>query len=339
MTRLSASDAIGSWRDLRVAVTGAGGFVGSHLATRLVEEGARVKALVHYNSRNDWGHLRSLPTQVVGKLEVLAGDIREPRAVRELVDGAEVVFHLAALIGIPYSYTSPTDVVQTNVLGTLNVLEAVRDARTPRVVITSTSEVYGTAIYGPIDEVHPLQGQSPYSASKIGSDKLGECYYRSFGVPVVTVRPFNTFGPRQSTRAVIPTIITQALTCDRIRLGSLEPKRDFTFVRDTVDGFVRCAATPACVGEVVNLGTGVEVSVGRVVELVQSILGRSLPVEQDDVRLRPAKSEVMRLLCNHEKASRLTGWEPKHTLESGLTETIEWISKHLDQYQSRAYAI
>lgn len=339
MNQLSASDVIGSWRDRSVSVTGSGGFIGSHLVSRLLEEGARVKALVHYNSRNDWGHLRSLPKDLGGKVEVLAGDLRDPRIVSEIVDGAEVVFHLAALIGIPYSYSSPTDVVQTNVLGTLNVLEAARNARTTRVVITSTSEVYGTALYAPIDEAHPLQGQSPYAASKIGSDKLGESYHRSFGVPVVTVRPFNTFGPRQSARAVIPTIITQALTSECIRLGSIEPKRDFNFVRDTVDGFLRCALTPACVGEVVNLGTGVEVSVGHVVELVQTMLERRLPVVQEDVRLRPAKSEVMRLICNHEKASRLTGWAPKHTLEQGLKETVEWISKHLDQYQTRSYTI
>jgi NAD dependent epimerase/dehydratase len=328
-----------NWEDQQVVVTGAGGFIGSHLVERLVSEGAVVKAFVRYNSRGDPGHIRWLPDKIREKITLVTGDLRDHRAVHELLRGANVVFHLAALIGIPYSYVSPNDVVETNVFGTLNVLNAVRDLDVQRMIHTSTSEVYGTAQYAPIDEAHPLRGQSPYSASKIGADKLAESYYRSFGTPVATVRPFNTYGPRQSARAVIPTIIAQALTCNVIKMGSLKPRRDFTFVRDTVDGFIRVAAAPACLGEVINIGSGVDVTVGEVVQHIEQIIGRSVQVELDDSRIRPAKSEVMRLVCDNRKAAQLAGWKPRAALDQGLRETIEWIAEHIELYPMQCYAI
>ena len=335
----NATSAESRWRGLTVVVTGAGGFIGSHLTARLVREGAKVRAFVHYNSRGDPGHLREFADDVREHLEVVAGDVRDASRVAEIVRGADVVFHLAALIGIPYSYLSPRDVVATNVEGTLNVLEAVRNAGVGRLIHTSTSEVYGTARYAPIDEAHPLQGQSPYSATKIGADKLVESYHRAFGVPVTTVRPFNTFGPRQSARAVIPATIVQALTADAIRLGSLTPKRDFTFVRDTVDGFVRCAASDRCIGEVINIGTGTEVTIGEVVDEVRRIVGRPVPVLADEARVRPVQSEVMRLICDRRKAAELAEWQPTVSLAEGLREPVKWIEAHLDAYPMRAYAI
>lgn len=327
------------WQEKRIVVTGAGGFIGSHLTETLVRAGASVRAFVRYNSRGDHGHLRSLPTDVYNSVEVITGDLRDHSAVRALLHDTHTVFHLAALIGIPYSYVNPNDVVETNVLGTLNVLNAARDLDLQRVVQTSTSEVYGTAQYAPIDEVHPLQGQSPYSASKIGADKLAESYYRSFGLPVTTVRPFNTYGPRQSTRAVIPTVITQALSADSIRLGSLDPRRDFLFVRDTVAGFMACAASPACVGEVINLGTGSDVTVGEIVRQIQLLVDREMPIITENQRVRPAKSEVLRLICDNRKARDLAGWFPTVTLSQGLEETVVWMRMHLEQYKPTVYAI
>ncbi len=329
----------GSYQGRTVVVTGAGGFIGSHLVERLVREGAHVRAFLRYNSRGDPGHLKELSPDVRAAVEIVAGDLRDARRVAETVRGADYVFHLAALIGIPYSYVTPDDVVATNILGTLNALNAARDAGVQRMVHTSSSEVYGTARYAPIDEAHPLQGQSPYSATKIGADKLVESFHLSFGLPVTTVRPFNCYGPRQSARAVIPATIVQALTGDVIRLGSLEPKRDFTFVRDTVDGFVRCALAPRCLGEVVNIGSGVEVSVGDIVQQIRSIVGRNLPVETDEARVRPPHSEVLRLLCSRRKAAELAGWEPRVPMAQGLRETVEWIADHIEDYPVRAYAI
>jgi len=339
MAKLNGHRAQTNWRGRKVVVTGAGGFIGSHLVARLVAEGAQVKAFVRYNSRGDHGNIRLLPSEIQEQLTIVTGDLRDPRAVTELVRGTDIVFHLAALIGIPYSYVNPNDVVETNVVGTLNVLNAARDLGVERLVHTSTSEVYGTARYAPIDEGHPLQGQSPYSASKIGADKLVESYHRSFGVPAVTVRPFNTYGPRQSARAVIPTIITQALASDAIRLGSLDPRRDFTYVRDTVDGFIRAAESPFCIGEVINIGTGTDVTVGEVVRQVLKIVGRDLPIEQDQTRIRPPQSEVMRLVCDNRKAAELAGWKPQVTLDEGLRESVDWIAGHLDLYPVRVYAI
>jgi dTDP-glucose 4,6-dehydratase len=326
-------------KNKRVLVTGAGGFIGSHLTERLVQEGARVRALVHYNSRGDWGLLELLPREIRAELEVTAGDIADLRAVRLAVDSNECVFHLASLISIPYSYEAPQSYVVNNVGGTLNVMQAAVDGGVDRVVHTSTSECYGSARYVPMDEAHPLQAQSPYSASKIGADAVAESYHRSFGLPVATVRPFNTYGPRQSARAVIPTIILQALTGGAVRLGSLAPRRDFNYVDDTVDGFVRAASANGAVGEVVNLGSGREVSVGDVCRLVIERIGRQVHLETEDQRVRPAASEVERLLCDARKAKQVLGWHSTVALEEGLVRTIEWFRMHLERYKPDLYNI
>jgi len=327
-------------RGKKILVTGAGGFIGSHLVEALLEKGAAVRAFVRYNGRNDWGMLSDLPADSQKSIEVLAGDIRDPFFVRKAVQGCDAVFHLAALIGIPYSYVAPADYVATNILGTLNVLEACRSERTPRLVHTSTSETYGTAQYVPIDEKHPLQGQSPYSASKIGADKMAESYYNSFELPVVIVRPFNTFGPRQSARAFIPTVITQALTKDKIVMGSLEPVRDMTFVKDTAEGFITVGMCDKAVGQTINLGVGQGQTIGQMVNIILNLAGKpSLPIEQDPQRIRPSKSEVMRLISNNSKARTLSGWQPKYSLEEGLKETLNWIQNNLKKYRPDQYAV
>lgn len=333
--------AAGTWLGRKVVVTGAGGFIGSHLVSLLLTEGADVTAFVRYNSRGDEGLLRYAKDEHPGtdRLTVVAGDIRDGRAVRELFNGAETVFHLAALIGIPYSYANPTDVVHTNVLGTMNVLNAAVDAGVARVVHTSTSEVYGTAQYVPIDELHPLQGQSPYSASKIGADKLAESYCRSFGLAVTTVRPFNAYGPRQSSRAVIPTIIAQALAGDVIRLGALSTRRDFTFVEDTARGFLLAGASEAAVGDVVNIGSGSDIAISGVIEEVNRILGRETKVVLEENRLRPGRSEVLRLLCDRRKAQGLIGWAPTVNFTDGLRRTVDWVAEHPEMYPTSAYAV
>ena len=327
------------WIGRSVLVTGAGGFIGSHLTERLVREGARVRAFVRYTSRHDIGLLSLLPADLLRSAEVIAGDLRDAEAVREVMRDVEVVFHLGALIAIPYSYIHPREVVETNVLGTLNILMAARDVRTGRVVHTSTSEVYGTAQFVPIGEEHPLQGQSPYSASKIGADKLAESFHRSFGVPVATVRPFNTYGPRQSARAVIPTIIVQVLASHQIRLGALDPIRDFTFVEDTVDGFLRMGLSEGAVGQVVNLGSEDCISVGDLASKILALTGRELPIVCEETRLRPAQSEVMRLHADTEKARRLLGWQPQVSLDAGLKRTIDWIGDHLKLYRPDTYEV
>jgi len=306
---------------------------------RLVAEGAHVRAFVRYNSRNDLGMLKLLPVNTFSRLDIVQGDLRDVEAVRRAVQGVDTVFHLGALIAIPYSYVNPREVIDVNVMGTLNVLSAARDLGTRRVVHTSTSEVYGTAQYVPIDEQHPLQGQSPYSASKIGADRIAESFYRSFGVPVVTLRPFNTFGPRQSARAVIPTIITQALTRDVVKLGSLDPSRDFTFVADTVDGFVRVAAADGVVGEEINLGNDNTIRIGDLVEEILAIVGKSPKVIADPQRIRPDKSEVLKLWASNAKARELMGWEPRVSLSEGLRRTVEWIGDHLDLYRPDEYTV
>lgn len=316
------------WNNKQVLVTGAGGFIASHLVETLVREGARVRAFVRYNSRGDPGLLNLLDEDVRAQVEVVAGDLRDPDAVQSAVRGMNTMFHLGALIAIPYSYLHPVEVVETNVIGTLNVLMAARAHGVERLVHTSTSEVYGTARRVPMDETHPLQGQSPYSASKIGADKLAESFYCTYSLPVVTVRPFNTYGPRQSARAVIPTIISQALSRDEIRLGSLDTKRDFTFVSDTVNGFLCAAKTPRVEGEVFNLGTGSEVSVGELAERVLCILGKDIPIVQEDQRKRPEKSEVMRLLSDNSRARDILGWQPQVGLDEGLGQVIDWIRGH-----------
>lgn len=328
-----------NWQGKSVLVTGAGGFIGSHLAERLAHDGARVRAFVRYNSRGDVGLLRLLPRELYATIEVVSGDLRDGEAVRTAMSGVDVVFHLGALIAIPYSYLHPREVVETNILGTLNVLTAARDLETSRVVHTSSSEVYGTAKYVPIDEAHPLQGQSPYSASKIGADRIAESFCRSFGVPVATIRPFNTYGPRQSARAVIPTIIAQALASDRIRLGALEPERDFTFVADTVDGFLRMGSSDGVTGEEINVGSDDCISIGDLAQQILRIMGRALPIVCEQQRLRPPESEVLRLHANAAKARRLLGWQPQVSLDEGLRTTIDWIREHLELYRPDVYQV
>src|SRR5208337_612572 len=291
------------------------------------------------NSRNDWGLLELLPAAVKDHLEVVAGDITDPFGVARALAGCEVVFHLAALIAIPYSYTAPSQFVAVNCGGTLNLLEAARQQGVGRFVHTSTSETYGTAQYTPIDEKHPLRGQSPYAASKIGADKLAESYYLSFGVPVATIRPFNTYGPRQSARAVIPTIISQALSGDIIRLGSLAPVRDWNYVSDTVEGFIKVAESPRAVGEVINIGSGESVSIGELAEKIVDLLGGNKRIITEDERVRPVASEVMELLCDHRKARELIGWEPRVSLEKGLAGTIKFIQENLSRYKPDIYNV
>lgn len=328
-----------NWNGKKVLVTGAGGFIASHLIERLVTEGADVRGFVRYNSRNDLGMLKWLAPEIFSQLEIMQGDLRDNEAVRNAVRGADTVFHLGALIAIPYSYVNPREVIDVNIMGTLNVLMAARDFGTRRVVHTSTSEVYGTAQYVPIDEKHPLQGQSPYSASKIGADRIAESFYRSFETPVVTLRPFNTFGPGQSMRAVIPTIIVQALTRDEVKLGSLEPSRDFTFAKDTADGFVKVAEAESVLGEEINLGNDNTIRIGDLAEKIFRIIGKTPKIVTDPQRVRPGKSEVMKLWASNEKAKRMIGWEPRISLDEGLKLTIEWISAHLDLYRPDQYTV
>ncbi len=326
-----------TWTGKKVLVTGAGGFIGSHLTERLVKEGAKVRAFVHYNSRNDWGLLELLPKEILQEIEIFSGDIQDPFAVHKAVKGCEIVFHLASLIAIPYSYIAPQSFVSTNVLGTVNVMEACLKEGVERVVHTSTSETYGTAQYVPIDERHPLQGQSPYSASKIGADKIAESYYLSFNLPVAIIRPFNTYGPRQSARAVIPTIITQLLTNNQVKLGDLTPTRDLNYVEDTVDGFLKMATVPEAIGEVINIGSGKEISIGDLAHKIMQIMGKKVPIVTEEIRKRPEKSEVRRLVADNSKAHKILGWKPMFSLEDGLKRTISWIEKHLDKYKPNIY--
>lgn len=327
------------WRGREVLVTGAGGFIASHLVETLVECGAQVRAFVRYNSRGDPGLLTLLPADIYDRVEVISGDIRDLPAVQSAMRGVSHVFHLGALIAIPYSYVHPAEVVESNVIGTLNVLLAGRETGIERIVHTSTSEVYGTAIRVPIDESHPLQGQSPYSASKIGADKLAESFYRSFDLPVVTLRPFNTYGPRQSARAVIPTVIMQALTQNLVRLGNLDASRDLTYVTDTVAGFLRVGEAPGVEGETFNLGTGSEVRVRDLAEEIISLIGRPVEIVVDEARLRPEKSEVQRLLSNNSLARERLGWQPVVPLRQGLKETITWIEKNIHRYRPSRYQV
>jgi NAD dependent epimerase/dehydratase len=321
-------------------VTGAGGFIGSHLTERLVREGAQVRALVRYTSRRDEGFLSALPDDICSQLHVVHGDVRDIKTVREAVQSVRFVFHLAALVGIPYSYLHPQEVIETNVIGTANVLLSARDnGDIQRVLLTSTSEVYGTAQYVPINEAHPLQPQSPYSATKIAADALGTSFQRSFKTPVVLVRPFNAYGPRQSMRAVIPTIIVQALTRDQVMLGALHPTRDFTYATDTADGFVRAATAPGAVGQAINVGSGQEISIGDLARLIVKLVGRDVPVVQDPQRLRPASSEVERLCADNTLARDILSWKPQVSLEEGLQRTIDWIRDSLDLYRPDEYAV
>lgn len=322
----------------KVMVTGADGFVGSHLVDALVQKGEKVKAFCYYNSFNSLGWIDSLAPAVKDEVEIFLGDIRDPHGVQVAMQGQDVVYHLAALIAIPFSYHSPDSYVDTNIKGTLNVLNAARELETSRLLVTSTSEVYGTAQYVPIDEKHPYQGQSPYSATKIGADRLAESFYRSFALPVSIVRPFNTYGPRQSARAVIPTIISQLLAGRRqIRLGSLHPTRDFNYVKDTAAGFIAIADCKAAVGEEINIATEREISIGQLAEELISQINPAAEIVCDDARLRPTKSEVERLLGTAKKMHELTGWQPAYTFEQGLAETIEWIRGNLGEYKVDQY--
>lgn len=325
---------------MKVLVTGADGFIGSHLTEELVESGAQVRAFVFYNSFNSWGWLETLPQQILSEIEVFPGDIRDPNGVREATKGIDIVFHLAALIAIPFSYHSPDSYVDTNIKGTLNVLQAARDYEIRRVLITSTSEVYGTAQYVPIDENHPFQGQSPYSATKIGADRLAESFYRSFDLPVTIVRPFNTYGPRQSARAVIPTIITQLLSgVTDIKLGALTPTRDFNYVKDTVSGFISISRSGNTIGEEINIATQHETSIGELAEELIRQINPEAGITCDEARLRPGKSEVNRLLGSNEKITRLTGWTPRYTLMQGIQETIDWMQQNMKNYKTDLYNI
>lgn len=325
---------------MKVLVTGADGFIGSHLTEELVKRGYEVRAFVYYNSFNSWGWLDHLPKDIMNHVEVFTGDIRDPNGVRMATKGIDETFHLAALIAIPFSYHSPDSYVDTNIKGTLNVLQAARDLDVQKIMITSTSEVYGTAQYVPIDEKHPLQGQSPYSATKIGADRLAESFYRSFNLPIAIVRPFNTFGPRQSARAVIPTIITQLLAGKKeIRLGSLTPTRDFNYVKDTAAGFIAIAESDHTIGQEINIASGREISIGTLADEIIRQIDSDVRIICDEDRLRPEKSEVNRLLGSNKKLLELTDWKPKYTFEEGITETISWIDKNISHYKTDIYNI
>ncbi|MBW9118301.1 SDR family oxidoreductase [Rhizobium cauense] len=329
-------------RNKKVLVTGADGFIGSHLVEALLERGCDVRAFVLYNSFNSWGWLDSLPPSQLKDLDVFSGDIRDPNGVTTAMAGCDVIFHLAALIAIPFSYHSPDSYVDTNIKGTLNVLQAARSLGTERVLITSTSEVYGTAQYAPIDESHPFQGQSPYSATKIGADRLAESFFRSFDTPVTIVRPFNTYGPRQSARAVIPTVITQLLLgAAEVKLGSLLPTRDFNYVKDTVEGFLALAECEEAIGKEVNIATGTEVSVGDIARTLVAQINPSATIATDDERLRPEASEVFRLIGDNRLIKRLTGWDASYNIEAGLRDTVEWFRKpeNLNRYKAWLYNV
>lgn len=327
------------WQGKTILVTGAGGFIGSHLVDALLQAGADVTAFVHYNARDDWGMLEGRYSEKIPHLHVIAGDVSDAIFVKKATEGKEFVFHLAALIGIPYSYRAPESYVNTNIKGTLNVMQACLDAGVKRVIHTSTSEVYGTAHYTPIDEKHPLQGQSPYSATKIGADKIAESFYCSFGLPVTTMRPFNTYGPRQSTRAVIPTIITQALSSDTVKLGSLTPVRDLTYVADTVDGFLSVAQSRRVIGKTLNTGTGQGIRIGDLAERIIAIANPQAKIVFEKGRVRPDTSEVMNLVCDNSLVREITGWKPRHTLDEGLRITIDWVKEHLPAYKSGVYTV
>ncbi len=328
-----------NWSSKRVLVTGAGGFIGSHLCEELVGLGADVSAMIRYTSQSHWGNLEFLPPEKKVVLRVVAGNIEDVGFVEDVVRGKDIVFHLAALIGIPYSYVAPRSYIRTNVEGTLNVLQSALKFKVEKVVHTSTSEVYGTSLYIPMDESHPLQAQSPYSASKIAADKIAESFHKSFGLSVTTLRPFNTYGPRQSARAIIPSIIHQALTQPEVCIGTVEPVRDLTFVKDTVMAFIRMAETDGVVGKVINVGTGESITIGDLAAHILRLIGCKKSIRQEEKRLRPPESEVLRLICNRELAEKLLGWRPQHSLEGGLMETIRFIDKNPTLYKTEQYVI
>ncbi len=327
------------WKNKKVLITGAGGFIGSHLTEKLVDLGAEVTAFVRYSSDKDIGLIESFDDKIKEKLKIEFGDISELETLQKVFKDKDVVFHLAASISVPYSFKHPEEVSSVNTKGTLNVLTAAKDQKVSRILVTSSSEVYGTAKFIPITEEHPLQAQSPYSASKIAGDKFAESFFKTYNLPVTIVRPFNNYGPRQSARAVIPTIITQALTLDKIKLGALSPRRDLLFVEDTVDGFIKIAENTNTFGEVLNLATGKDISIGELAKLICKIIGKEIPIETDEQRLRPKNAEVNVLCGDASKIKRLIGWTPKTSLNEGLKKTIEWISKNLDKYKPKEYTI
>jgi NAD dependent epimerase/dehydratase len=329
--------AVTGWSKKRALVTGAGGFIGSHLVERLVNLGANVRALVHYNALGSWGWLDAIPVRA--NIDVILGDLQDRDSVRNAMVGCDTVFHLGALIAIPYSYQAPASYIRTNIEGTFNVLQSARELNTAKIVHTSTSEVYGSALYVPIDEKHPLQGQSPYSASKIGADKMAESFYKSFGVQVVTVRPFNTFGPRQSARAVIPTIICQLLVGEEVKLGSLSPTRDMNYVDNTVDAFVKAAETQEAVGQTIHFGSNREISVGDLAYLIAKLMNKPISIVTCEDRYRPEKSEVERLIATNELANSLLKWTPEVSLEDGLIKTIAWFREHHGNYRPSIYNV
>jgi NAD dependent epimerase/dehydratase len=328
--------------DKKILVTGAGGFIGSHLVEALLDRGCEVRAFVHYNSFNSWGWLDTLPVEKLKQIDIVAGDIRDSNGVLQAIKGMDVVFHLAALIAIPFSYHSPDSYIDTNISGTLNVLQAARQLNIERIVVTSTSEVYGTAQYVPINESHPLQGQSPYSATKIGADKVAESFYRSFEIPVIIARPFNTYGPRQSARAIIPTLITQLISGEKkIMLGDISPTRDFNYVLDTVKGFIALCESDNAIGQEVNIATGTEHSIENLSEYLISMINPSALIIEDTNRVRPKNSEVFRLVGDNKKIKSLTSWAPCYTLEEGLQKTVAWFMdvKNINRYKSWVYNI
>jgi len=329
-------------KNKKILVTGADGFIGSHLVEKLVDEGYQVKAFVYYNSFNSWGWLDTFPKEKLSKIEIFSGDIRDPNGVRTAAQGVDIIFHLAALIAIPYSYHSPDSYIDTNIKGTLNILQAAKDLKIAKVLVTSTSEVYGTALYVPIDEKHPKQGQSPYSATKISADFLSESFYRSFDLPVTIVRPFNTFGPRQSARAVIPTIITQLLAGKKeIKLGAIHPTRDLLFVKDTVNGFIEIAKSDNTSGQEINIATQSEISVGDLAQKIISLINPEAKIISDSERLRPDKSEVERLFGSNKKIQEITNWKQQYSFDQALKETIDWFKKeeNLVRYKTDIYNV
>ena len=339
MVVFDVGDNVLNMKNTKVFVTGAGGFIGSHLCSYLIQLGADVTAMLHYNSRSDWANLEFLPKEEKASLQIVRGNVEDAGFMDRHIKGMDTVFHLAALIGIPYSYEAPLSYIRSNIEGTVNVLEAVRKFDVGRLVHTSTSETYGTARYTPINEDHPLQAQSPYSATKISADKLAESYYRSFEVPVTTLRPFNTYGPRQSARAVIPTIISQLLTEDEVRLGELRPVRDFNYVEDTVRGFIAAATTPAAVGKVINVGHGKGIAIGDLVRILMKIMNVEKSIVADKERIRPKDSEVFELVCDNSRAKELMGWSPKVSLREGLGRCVEFVEANAHLYKSGRYEV
>ena len=328
-----------NWKKAKVLVTGANGFIGSHLSERLINLGAKITVLLEYNPNNYLGHLKFLQKNMLSEIEQILGDIRDPELIKKIVKGKDTIFHLGALVSVPYSFINPREVFEVNAEGTLNILLAARDQEVNKIVTTSTSEVYGTALYTPIDENHPLQAQSPYAASKIAADKIAESFYKTYNLPVATIRPFNTYGPRQSDRAIIPTIIIQALKKSTINIGSTTPRRDLSYVSDAVDGFMKIAESKESIGQVINIGLGEDISIGELIKMILLIMGKEMKIISTEKRKRPKKSEVMRLLCDNSKAKNIVNWMPKVSLKEGLSMTIEWMKNNPDYYNPDKYRI